>query len=271
MLENSGSVLIAAGTAPLDPGYALLPAGLFRLAPTTGKLSLFAPVSGVALKPGPGGAFGTDIFVARPRFFNVRGHVLVQPGDGEIFRVTPPAILKNLTVNVFTRSLDFAPTGIAFGPVGSLFPGDLLVTDFFGAGARRIKSTGATFPFTKYPGLQGLTFGPGGTSAFGADVYAAQPSAGRILRIAANGVAVPFATGLTSPVDVAFGPGGAFGKNLYVADAGGQIYQIDSAGKRTLFAAGLGAPFALAFSPTGSTLFVTDYWNGNVIQFIPPS
>jgi hypothetical protein len=266
MIDAAGNPLIIAGTAPLDPGYALLPAGIFQLAPASGKLSLFAPVNGVALKPGPGGTFGAGVFVARPRLFNVRKTVLVQPGDGEIFRVTPTP----LQLRVFNRSLDFAPTGLAFGAPGSPFPGELLTSSFLGAGLRRIKSTGAASPFTTLPGLQGLAFGPGGASAFGADLYAAQPSSGRILRISGSGAATPFAIGLTSPTDLAFGIGGAFGTDLYVADAGsGQILQIDSTGKPMTFASGLGAPFGLAFSTTPPALFVTDYLTGNIIQFTP--
>jgi DNA-binding beta-propeller fold protein YncE len=263
-LDANGNPLIAAGTAPLDPGYALLPAGLFRLVPATGALSLFAPVNGVALKRGPGGAFGADVFVVRPRFFNVRGKVLVQPGEGEIFRVN----VTNSQIQVFTRLFEFAPTGMAFGGVGSPFPNELLVSNFLEAGLRRIKATGSISTFTKLSGLQGLAFGPGG--AFGSDLYAAQPGSGGILRIAANGIAASFATGMTSPMDVAFGIGGAFGTDLYVADAGGgKVLRIESAGKQTTFASGLKAPFGLAFRASPPALFVTDYLDGSVVQFTP--
>jgi hypothetical protein len=264
-LDARGNPLIVAGTIPRDPGYAFLPAGLFRFSLADRRLSLFAPVSGVALKSSPGGAFAADaFFLTRPRLFNVRGKVLVQRDDGEIFRVAS----TNSQIQVFTRLLDFAPTGMAFGVKGSPFPNELLVSNFLAAGLRRIKATGDVSVFTKLPGLQGLAFGPGGV--FGFNLYAAQPGGGRILRIAANGIATPFAAGMTSPMDVAFGTGGAFGTDLYVTDAGnGKILRINSSGKQTTFASGLKAPFSLVFRASPPALFVTDYLDGSVVQFTP--
>ena len=263
-LDPNGNPLIAVGTIPRDPGYAFLPAGIFRLSPANGALSLFAPVSGVALKTAPGGAFGTDLFVARPRLFNVRGRALVQPGDGEVFYVSA----ANSQIQVLTRLLGFAPTGMTFGTVGSPFPDELLVANFLGAGLRRIKPTGTASPFTTIRGLQGLEVSTGG--AFGSHVFVTQPGGGRVARIAANGAATVFAAGMTSPMDVAFGIGGAFGTDLYVTDAGsGNILQINSAGKQRTFASGLKAPFGLVFRASPPALFVTDYLEGSVVQFIP--
>jgi glucose/arabinose dehydrogenase len=172
--------------------------------------------------------------------------------------------------------LDFAPTGLAFAPLGGAFAGDLLVSNLFGdpglpeVGLRRIKATGVVSAFTKVPGLQGLAFSPDG--AFGADLYAAQPGGGRILRITATGVVSSFATGMTSPVDVAFGIGGAFGTDLYVTDAGsGRVLRIDNSGRQTIFATGLKAPFGLTFRASPPALFVTDYLAGSVVQFTPLS
>jgi hypothetical protein len=269
MLDSIGNPLIVAGSAPLDRGYSLLPAGLFRLAPPTGNpptaaLSLFAPVSGVALKRGEG-AFPTDVFVARPRLFNVRGRVSVQPGDGEIFRVHP----TTGAISVFTRALNFAPTGIAFPPPGSPFLGNLFVTDFFGAGLRRIGPTGVISTLANLPGLQGLAFGPGGN--FGTLLYTAQTSRGQILRISTTGASTVFATGMISPMEIAFGPGGAFSTDLYVADTGGrQILRVNSSGGKTVFATGIDA-FGLVFRATPPALFVTDYLSGHIIQFTPNS
>ena len=205
MLDSVGNPLIVSGTAPLDRGYSLYPTGVFRLAPPTGNpptaaLSLFAPVSGVALKRG-GGAFPPDVFVARPRIFYPRGKVLVQPGDGEIFRVTTSG-----AISVFTRALNFAPTGIAFPPAGSPFLGNFFVSDFFGVGLRRIGPTGVISTLATLPGLQGLAFGPGGV--FGTSLYVTQPSSGQILRISTTGASTVFATGMISPMEIAFGPGG---------------------------------------------------------------
>lgn len=271
MLDSAGNPLVVAGTAPLDRGYSLLPTGIFRLAPPAGTpptaaLSLFAPVSGVALKRGAG-AFGADVFVARPRFFNARGQTFVQPGDGEIFRVNP----TSSAISVFTRALNFAPTGIAFPPSGSPFLDNMFVADIFAGGVRRIGPTGVISTLTSLPGPQGLAFGPGGT--FGTSLYVTQPSSGKILRVATTGAATTFATGMISPMEMAFGPGGAFGTDLYVADAGnGTLVRVTSAGVKTTFATGLGAPFGLVFRPTiPLSLFVTDYLSGNIIQLVANS
>ena len=75
---------------------------------------------------------------------------------------------------------------------------------------------------------------------------------------------------MTSPTNIALGPDGAFGTDLYVADTGsGQILRVNSTGGKTTFATGLGAPFGLAFRTAPQALFVTDYLTGNVIQFTP--
>lgn len=268
-LDSSGNPLILAGTAPSDRAITPMPSGTFRLAPTTGALSLFAPVSGVALKPGrTSSAFGTQFFVSRPRVFNARRKVTLQPGDGEIFRVNP----TSSAISVFTRALDFAPTGMAFPPAGSPFLDNMFVTDIFGSGVRRISPSGVISPLTTtlpLPGLQGLAFDPSGNN-----LYVTQPSSGRIFRVPPSGSPTVFATGMTSPTALAFGPGVTpFGSDLYVADAGGGIiWRVTSSGAKTVFASGLGAPFGLVFRPTTPpSLFVTDYLSGNVIQFTPNS
>lgn len=268
--DSAGKLLILVGTAPSDRAITPMPSGTFRLAPTTGALSLFAPVSGVALKPGrTGSAFGTDLFVARARVLNARRKVTLQPGDGEIFRVHPTSAV----IRVFTRTLDFAPTGMAFPPTGSPFSDNMFVTDFFGAGVRRISSTGNISFLTptpaNLPGLHGLAFAPAGTSLF-----ATQPNGGRIFQISSTGAFTSFATGMKSPIALAFGPGGiSFGTDLYVSDAGnGTIWRINSTGGRTAFATGLGAPYGLVFSQTTPpSLSVTDYQSGNIFQFTPNS
>lgn len=273
MLDSVGNPLIVAGSAPLDRGFSLMPNGIFRLAPPIGvpptaALSLFAPVSGVALKRG-GGAFPPDVFLVRPRIFNVRGKTLVRPDDGEIFRVNPTSGVTS----VFKRTLNFSPTGIAFPPAGSPFLGNLFVTDFFGVGLRRIEPTGVISTLANLPNLQGLAFSPGG--AFGPGLFVSQPSSGRILRVSTTGAFTVFAaaTVMKSPMEIAFSPGGAFGPYLYVADAeSGSILRVNSSRQVTPFATGLGAPFGLVFRTTPSpALFVTDYLSGNVIQFTPNS
>ncbi len=258
--DAEGNIYIAAGDPPSDPAFNLMPLGVFRLAPPDGRLTLFAPVSGVALRFGPGGTFGSGLFVARPRVFNVRTKVIVDRGDGEVFNVTP-----NGQARVFTRLLDVAPTGVAFDTTGA-FSGDLVVSSFLGDRVVRIgKTTKAQSALANAPGIQGLAFGPGG--AFGTDLYAAQPGTGKVLRITPSGAVTTFVSNLVSPVELAFGPGGKFGTDLYVSDAGaGKVLRIDGSGVETTLASRLKAPFGLAFSTAPAALWITDYATGQVVR-----
>jgi DNA-binding beta-propeller fold protein YncE len=220
------------------------------------------------VKIGPGaGAFGQDLFVARPRLFNVRGRVLIGPDEGEIFRVNLSAAPPEATV--FSRLLEMGPSGLAFDPTSNT----LVASSFLGGQLLRVAASGAApTVVANLSGIQGLAFGPCPT---GTCLYAAQPSGGQILRMpAAGGAATPFVTNLVSPVDVAFGPGGAFGSSVYVTDAElGQVLRYDSATGKPIdplpFVSGLRAPFGLAFRVNGSALFVTDYETGAVVQISP--
>jgi hypothetical protein len=138
---------------------------------------------------------------------------------------------QSSTIQVFTRTLDFAPTGLAFGPSGSAFPGGLLVSDFLGVGLRRMTPTGVVSMSANLPSLQGLTFGAGATSPFGADALRRSP--------AVDG----FASGewghdtlcwSDEPNRSGFGIKGRLGTDLALLMAGsGRIVRIDSTGQPT--------------------------------------
>lgn len=264
----NGNALIVAGAAPADPGFGAVPAGMFQFIPETRKLVLFAPVTGVALERASAGPFGNDFFVARPRLFNIRGAAFFERGDGEIFRIN---VAPQHPIDLFARLLNFAPTGLAFDSPGGAFSGDMLVSSFLGKGLRRITSAGLISSLTNVPGLQGLAIGPGaGNCTATMMLYAAQPGGGQVVCIAADGSFATFADGMSSPIDVAFGPGGAFGTDLYVSDAGsGEILRVDNAGVKTTFASGFKAPFGLAFRDDASALFAVDYATGDVAQITP--
>lgn len=264
----NGNVLVVAGTAPADPGFGAVPAGIFHFIPELRKLALFAPVTGVAFERAPTGSFGNDFFIVRPRVFNLRGGVFFERGDGEIFRIN---VTPQHPINLFARLLDFAPTGLAFDSPGGTFSGDMLVSSFLGKGLRRITSAGLVSPLTNIPGLQGLAVGPAtGPCSVMMQLYAAQPGGGQVVCIAPDGTFATFANGMSSPMDVAFGPGGAFGSDLYVSDAGsGEIVRINNAGVKTVFASGFKAPFGLAFRDDASALFAVDYATGNIAQITP--
>jgi hypothetical protein len=273
-VRNTGEVFVVAGTAPIDPGFALLPAGVFKFSPPAaltgaGDIELFSPVNGTAVKIGPGGAFGNDLFVSRPRLFNVRGRALLGPDEGEIFRVNLAS--GNREATVFSRLLELAPTGMVFDPASN----GLVMSSFIGSRISRI-TDGATPPtlLTDLSGVHGLACGP---CPGGDCLYAAQPSSGKVFRgPAGGGSPTPFITGLGSPVDIALGPGGAFGSYVYVTDAGrGEVRRYNSANGTQVdagaFVSGMQAPFGLDFHPNGSALFISDYKTGTIIRIAPNS
>lgn len=279
VVNAAGKVFVVAGTVPEDPGLAIPPAGVFEFTPPVGAgaagIQLFAPVNGIAVKIGAGGSvFGQDLFIARPRLFNVRGSVLIGPDEGEIFRVNLSSALHEATV--FTRLLEAGPSGMAFDPTSN----SLVVSSVFGDQLMRVTASG-TMPtvVANLSGVQGLTFGPcsgaGTCSGSASCLYAAQPSSGQILcSPSGSGLFSPFITNLDSPVDVTFGPGGAFGSYLYITDAGrGNLLRYNvQTGKpvdATPFISGMQAPFGLAFRANGQALFVTDYLTGAVVQISP--
>ncbi len=271
-VRNTGEVFVVAGTAPIDPGFALLPAGVFKFSsPSTptgaGDIELFSPVNGTAVKIGPGGVFGNDLFVSRPRLFNIRGRTLLGPDEGEIFRVNLTS--GNREATVFSRLLELAPTGIVFDPASN----GLVMSSFIGSRISRITDSGIPPTLlTELSGVHGLACGP---CPGGDCLYAAQPSSGKIFRgPASGGSPTPFITGLASPVDVALGPGGAFGSYLYVTDAGrGEVRRYNTADGTQVdaaaFVSGMQAPFGLDFHPNGSALFVSDYKTGTIVRILP--
>src|SRR5205823_338122 len=99
---------------------------------------------------------------------------------------------------------------------------------------------------------------------------------GSIEKFTPNGVRSIFASGLTTPFNLACDSEG----NLFVADAGdenagsGAVYKFTPTGVRTTFASGLVWPFQLAFD-SGGSLFVADGgdpWDlveGAVYKFTP--
>ncbi len=123
-------------------------------------------------------------------------------------------------------------------------------------------------------GPKGVACSPGGT--WGDYVYVAVSgsSAGAVERIDYADNITPFATGLSFPVGMEFGPGpaGGFGNLMYVAEytggTTGEISTIDSSGNVTSFAPYAGASDVL-FDPLGvysTDLFVTPAYSGPSID-----
>ncbi len=125
----------------------------------------------------------------------------------------------------------------------------------------------------------------GGTD-FGDAAYLCDPSGDRVVRLGAGGALETFATGINGGNGLAFGPGGAWGADLYVSDADlsslgtsadgpGRIARVTAGGAVSALATDpglLGGAAGLAFDPYGAfegNLYVADILGDRVIQVTP--
>lgn len=125
--------------------------------------------------------------------------------------------------------------------------------------------------------------GAWGGGAFGDALFLCDPPADRVVRVDAGGTLTPFATGVRGGEGLAFGPGGAWGSDLYVADADltslgadadgpGRIARVDAAGAVTTLVedpALLAGASALAFDTGGrfgGDLFVADILEERILR-----
>src|SRR5262249_58368829 len=99
------------------------------------------------------------------------------------------------------------------------------------------------------------------------NLFVADQLSGNVNKVTPSGMRSMFASGLSSPFDLAFDSAG----NLFVTDwgtgGGGHIHRFTPDGTQSTFAQ-LGAPEGLAFDGTGN-LFVVDEDTGNIFKFTP--
>ncbi len=162
------------------------------------------------------------------------------------------------------------PQDITFFHPGGVYGTHLFVTEYETdtvskinpAGNRMVLSTEVKYPVA-------ILFGHG---AFGNHLYVSESysSDGNIVRVAPNGVKTTFARGIDSPLDMVWGPGGAFGLDLYVASANAnKIVKVSPAGAVSDFLCNLDRPTVLAFSPGGAFgeyLYMTNTDDGQVVR-----
>jgi sugar lactone lactonase YvrE len=257
-------------------------------------LVVVAPTGGVvgAATPTPG--FTIDTFYAGPLVtrpnhlaFSPSGDLIVAERgatdggtlDGSIVTIDPAG---NASVLIGSGLAD--PRGTAFGPGSTAWGTDLYIADHnFNSGSGVYGEVfryqgGALVPLQFRRSWDNgdvasdpsrLAFGAG--AGFGTDLFVADPSGptgassgggtGGVHRFAGVAAQTTLAYGapLISPDDVAFGPGGGFGTDLYVADGDADaIFTVNSSGTATAFATGL-SPAAFAFGnggPLGTDLYV---------------
>lgn len=239
--------------------------------------TIFQP-SGLAFPP-EGSLFGTELFV---------GGWGEAPPDNQlisdkIYRVSPDGgtiLFATLLPEADPVSLKFSQTGTAFGDflyvasnnrdnrISGDCGGTIQTVDLAG---NVLDFTSLTAPFNCPFGIStaleepgGIIFGRG--DAFGSDLFVANFSErpADIVRVDSTGNTTPFVNdgkfsrrsdfGL-SPLDVAFGPGGDFGTDLYFNDNGelcNCIRIADATGRFSQpFVSLPGVPLSLKFGPGG--------------------
>ncbi|MEO5618606.1 MAG: FlgD immunoglobulin-like domain containing protein, partial [Candidatus Eisenbacteria bacterium] len=127
--------------------------------------------------------------------------------------------------------------------------------------------------------------GAWGPAAFNGLFYLCDPAGDRVVRISATGTLQTFASGILGGEGLAFGPGGGWGADLYVADANltsigssangaGRIVSLTpGAAQSTLVThALLGGASGMAFDTTGrfgGDLFVADILGDRILRVTP--
>jgi len=283
----------------LGSGFCLLLACVPLLAaadpvPATGYVidsvgTSLGPISRMTIAPSGFGIFGGDLFATVPSTFHV---IRIEPdtGTSSVFATV---------AGIQAGFLEFAPGG-AFGQ--DLYVSSNMNPTSTGHGLiERIDSTGSVTAFgdpTPPPGPQSYVFGGVGldfsiTGPFGTFLYSGASAGSKsdaLSRIGSGGGAstlfADFGSELAgSPTELRFGPGGAFGTDLYVgvgvtgpAAVESGIYRYDAAGTRAAFSTVSTDPvmsgpiLGMAFSPGGD--FGTDLYacdDGNSILRIDSS
>lgn len=147
--------------------------------------------------------------------------------------------------------------GLAFNTAGELFAGDIdqgAIFEFDPNGARSVFASNLNN--SEFFGPFDLAFDSTG-NLFATVVGEIIGSAGhgQILEFTPDGTATVFASGLVSPLGLAFDGAG----NLFVSDSGsGQILEFTPDGDMSVFASGLSRPTFLAFGPAVGFTSVPD-------------
>lgn len=224
------------------------------------------------------GHFGDVLLVAQAADFDEMGAPLL--GSGMITAIDDLGSSQTLASGLT------APVALAVAD-GGVFGNDLYITDIASGEVIMVSPGGAVATFAG--GMNApidLAFGTGG---FGDYLYVvdydttftdaeSDPNSGRLYRFDVGGQIDVFVDGLQAPTALAFGPGGPFGTDLYIAldnelvDSAATLPQtakivtVDPGGAVTEFASGLDSPSYLCFGPDGH-LYATVA--GGIMKFAP--
>ena len=238
--------------------YASRGGAVNRVNPWTGQVTGFATgfqggtnrPAGIAFDPG---TFGT-------------GHLYVAEHLGRVRRVSPFGgvyTFANGGSLTACNDLAFAPQGSPFGALLLVSNGDIVTGNIAWvspSGAQGVFAPSSSFSAAPL----GVAFPPPG-SLFAADLYAALPLSGQIVRVSPAGQVTPFVSAAGGPVDIAFPPDptGPFGDHAYVTDvAAGSVLRVAPDGSSAIWAAGIPYTFTgwdaeIGFSADGLTMFVS--------------
>jgi hypothetical protein len=277
----NGNLLVSTvGTASCSTGdgkiFSLSPSGVLNTTALASGLPLEDP-NGLVI--GKGGVWGNDIFISDRNSFACKGAIFRMNGAGTLTELTRGTPTTGSTGNPF--KLNFGPGG-AFGT--DLFIAEQTLEEngscgscYGGSGSiYKIAPDNSKTRFVFGAPLvdpYDVTFSQGGS--FGENMYVADYAStggtGYVWKVNPAGSVTELAGGTDSPfidpVQVAFGPGGCFGTDLYVLDQGaGKIFRVDSAGNITTYLSGIsivsnpgnGRTIGMAFSPSGDALYYID-------------
>jgi hypothetical protein len=180
------------------------------------------------------------------------GELFIAQNLGNVRQVDPSAAHSQFATGGGLNSCNDITFSDPTGPFGAY----AFVSNgaFTGGSVSRVDANGSVTPFAAGANMTtalGLAFPPQG-SAFGNDLFVADTSGQRVLRIDTAGTITVFASNLQGPTDLAFSTSTAFGDLLYVSDlTSDDVKTIDPQGNVAVFATGL------AIDNSG--------WNGDIL------
>jgi len=279
-LRPTFGIAVAPASFGAHAGDVFLAAALNTILRVTPNGDTTAFATGVSHGPanlafGPGGGFGTDLYVSCAQDPDLVGRYFY----GAMWRIGPSGQVAYFATQTPPSPLayEFGSGGVAFSTGGAF--GEFLYTGFSGGeagdGISRIASGDVQAQLFSQIG-DGATsdgaplsvqFGPG-IGGFGSDLYFSYlhgvggPGLDNgIYTLNSGGLRTAFSTAF-HPVEIEFGPGGAFGTDLYVVEyddtsaATGRILRLDSAGTPSVFVSRIrGNAFGLAFADSSALYF----------------